>query len=439
MVRVGLVVLATVCLAGCVRPRSGDAHLLVSDSIDSRIGAGLRPEAEAGLLVPDGISLADGISETDAAAIALWNNAAFQTDLTVLGFARADLVEAGLLRNPILSLLFPVGPKQLEATATLPLEVFWQRPRRVELADLNLERVAHDLVQHGLDLGRDARTAHVDLALAGDRVILTEEAFQLTQDIADITQARLDAGDVSVLDRNLAEIQARMAEEAARQARQAAATSESHLRLVLGLVDDSGPLEVVASSTDVPEVPEVGEALEDAFASRPDLRAAELAMEAAAAQAGLADSEVFQLSAVLDMNGSGTSGFEAGPGVSFNIPFLSQNDGVRSRAGAELDRTARGYVAVQHQIASDVREALIRLTHAIEALGSWRNSILPPLEAAFDQTERAYTAGEASYLAVLESQRQLVEARLSEAGAEAELRRSRAELERSIGRNRFGL
>ena len=41
---------------------------------------------------------------------------AFKSRSTDLGFARADLIEAGQLRNPILSLLFPWGPKQFEAT-----------------------------------------------------------------------------------------------------------------------------------------------------------------------------------------------------------------------------------------------------------------------------------------------------------------------------------
>ena len=73
----------------------------------------------------------DGLNQTEAVAIALWNNADFQASLTDLGFARADLVEAGLLRNPVLSLLFPVGPKRLEATLKWPIETLWERPLRI--------------------------------------------------------------------------------------------------------------------------------------------------------------------------------------------------------------------------------------------------------------------------------------------------------------------
>jgi hypothetical protein len=69
--------------------------------------------------IPQGISLAAGLSEDDAVAIALWNNAAFQADLAALGVARADLVEAGLLRNPTLQLLLPIGYKQSECAGSI--------------------------------------------------------------------------------------------------------------------------------------------------------------------------------------------------------------------------------------------------------------------------------------------------------------------------------
>ena len=145
-------------LTACLPHHKTEFRPVVSGSLDSRIGAGLRPEvSDEGLLLADGLSLDDGLTESEAVAIALWNNAAFQLNLASLGFARADLIEAGLLRNPILSLLFPLGPKQLEATAMLPIEVLFQRPRRVAISALNLQRVAEGLVQNGLDVGREAR------------------------------------------------------------------------------------------------------------------------------------------------------------------------------------------------------------------------------------------------------------------------------------------
>ena len=79
--------------------------------------------------MPPDVAIDDGLTSEEAVAIALWNSPSFQATLADLGIARADLVEAGLLRNPVFSLLFPVGPKQLEWTLQFPFDAIWQRPQ----------------------------------------------------------------------------------------------------------------------------------------------------------------------------------------------------------------------------------------------------------------------------------------------------------------------
>jgi cobalt-zinc-cadmium efflux system outer membrane protein len=55
------------------------------------------------------------------------------------------------------------------------------------------------------------------------------------------------------------------------------------------------------------------------------------------------------------------------------------------------------------------------------------------LAASVRDAENAYAAGNVTYLYVLESQRRQLDARLKSAQAAADLRRARAELERSVG------
>ena len=100
------------------------------------------------------MTLEDGLTEDEAVAVALWNNPDFRVQLTDLGFARADLLEAGLLRIRCSRCLFPIGPKQFEMTLRFPFEVLRERPRRVAAANVALGRVATGLEQHGLNLMR---------------------------------------------------------------------------------------------------------------------------------------------------------------------------------------------------------------------------------------------------------------------------------------------
>src|SRR6202007_3196089 len=99
-----------------------------------------------------------------------WNKSTFLETLAELGFARSALVQAGLLSNPVFSILFPLGPKQLEFALKLPLEAVWLRPKRVAAAQFDAEQVAERLVQSGLDVVRDAKLKWAELRLARERV-----------------------------------------------------------------------------------------------------------------------------------------------------------------------------------------------------------------------------------------------------------------------------
>jgi outer membrane protein, heavy metal efflux system len=135
----------------------------------------------------------------------------------------------------MLTLLLPWGPKQLEFTASLPLEVFWQRPHRVAAAKVDLERVAESLVQTGLNLVRDVRVAHADLALADDRARIASESLRPRSEIAQIVVARLRLGDISELETSTARIDALQAEELATRTNGEVRLAKDRLRFVLGM------------------------------------------------------------------------------------------------------------------------------------------------------------------------------------------------------------
>ena len=252
--------------------------------------------------------------------------------MTELGFARADLIEAGLLRNPMLSLLFPVGPKQLEATLSLPIDLLWQRPKRVAAAKLDAERVAENLVQHGLVLARDVMIAHADLALADERKNLAEENARVQQEIANIAAARLHAGDISELEESASRLEALRAQEISVRRTQEADNARARFATLLGFgVRDTTFTLTLAAETELP-ARTFAELTNAAFASRLDLRAAELAIEAVGKRLGWERAKIFTLTGVLDANGAGKESFEMGPGAQIELPLFNWNNGKTARA-----------------------------------------------------------------------------------------------------------
>ncbi len=175
--------------------------------------------------------------------------------------------------------------------------------------------------------------------------------------------------------------------------------------------------------------------LEDALASRPDVRAAEIAIEAAAQRARWERSRVVTLLGILDANGKGDEGFELGPGVGLDVPLFSRNQGGIGRADAEVERASRQYAAVRAQVVTDVRSAAVRVQQAEQAISAWRSEIVPSLEVEQRQAESAYQAGEIPLFMLLDVSRRLVDGRVRLLDAEADLQRATIGLERSIGRS----
>ncbi len=400
--------------------------------------------ADGDTFVPDFVRIDDGVSEDEAVALALANNAAFQEVLAELGFTRAEIVQAGLLTNPLLSVLFPLGPKQLEFTATLPLEALWLRPRRVALATVDSQRVAERLVQNGLDLIRDVRVAFADVERAEARVRLAADAVDLIDAIAALADARLKAGESSALEVSTARIEAQRSREDFVRLQHEATLATERLRSLLGpavadrsFVIDS-PVQLLNRSTVQQYHSNVAVLAHDALAARPDLRAAELAVDAACERAGLANLEYLTVSGVVDANAGGEKGFEAGPGLQVTLPIFHQNQGAVARAEAEVERSVRNVATVHDRIVAEVRMAHARVVQACDQFDIWQTQILPPTQEAVEQARKAFEDGDGSLVLVLETTRQLIDARVRAVEADGALRRAWHELERSVGRRLGG-
>ena len=103
-------------------------------------------------------------------------------------------------------------------------------------------------------------------------------------------------------------------------------------------------------------------------------------------------------------------------------------------ATAEIERASQLYVMARTQVVTEVRSAGVRVAQARQALDAWTRDIVPSLEIEQRQAESAYQAGEIALLNVLDASRRLVDGRMQQLNAEADLWRSRIGLDRAMGR-----
>jgi cobalt-zinc-cadmium efflux system outer membrane protein len=430
--RVWPVVILLTCGA-CATTGETPSRTTIDAAIRSRAHQGIRVEGNQPL--PPDVSIDDGLTSDEAVAIALWNSPSFQATLADLGIARADVVEAGLLRNPIFSLLFPSGPKQLEWTLQFPIDAIWQRPRRVAAAQRNAQAVGERLVWDALTLVAQTRTAHADAAVAEQRLQLIGENSDLVQRLAQIAEARLRAGDISELEARTARNDAAGVQVARLAAERDRDLSRLTLTALLGLTQSRDAVRtIIGPPMDVTMCGSEDSRLEEALAARPDVRAAEIGIEAATERARWERSRVLTLIGILDANGSGANS-ELGPGVSADLPIFARNQGGIGRADAEIERAGHQYIAVRAQVAADVRSASVMVRQAEQTIAAWRTTIVPSLEVEGRQAESAYLAGEIPLFALLDVNRRLIDGRTRLLDAEANLYRATIMLERAIGRS----
>lgn len=396
-----------------------------------------RATPDAPSLPPSVASIAT-LSADDAVAVALWNSSRLRVELARLGFSQADLADADALPNPAFAFLFPLGGRQLEASVTYPVGALLQRPYRVAAAKLDLEKTARALVEVGLDLARDVKVAHAELSVARRRERVRDELEATWTSIAQLTEARQRAGDASDVERRAAKGEALGAADSARRARQDTAIAKVRLRGLLGLAGSplGDDVDVVPTAVDLD--PPGGEAalLRMALAARPDVRAAELAIEAAGERRGLEKAKILQLVARLDAKPVGSGGgppLVLRPGVNGELPIFNWNPGGRRRADAELEQASFRYLAVRDDVITAVRSARIQVDQAVASLLPWRQEVIPLLAANVDVQTRALKRGDDTYLLTLESLRRLGDARLRDLDLEADVWRARAALDRAVG------
>lgn len=390
--------------------------------------------ASASTPLPPGASLADGLTEDEAIAIAIWKNPAFQELLVDMGVARGDLIQAGLLPNPEIIFFAPVTDKPYKYAFELPIEAIWLRPIRVRSAKHDADRVAERLTQAGLDLMRDVRQAFADVVLARERVRIADEAVTLRGRIAELADKRLKAGDVSEQETATARIDALQAKQDAARTGFEVPIAEERLRNLLGIGDDRTSLELTPFAPSAGRQLEIDALVQEASSSRPDARAAAEAVEAAKARLELARIGWARFLGIGDATSGRATGHEFSPAARITLPIFNQNEGGIARAEAELERAVRNQQTVSNQIVLDVRRAFLQYQQASAEWDVLRSKVRPEVEGSIRRAQGAYAEGNATIFLVLESTRQLLDAYLREAQLGADLSRTWAELERSVGR-----
>lgn len=418
--------------AGCHAPQICCDTALVSRGLLCRTGVSTQAIAPCRQVIPAGVVLEDGLTEDEAVQTALVNNSAFQATLAQLGMAGGDALQASLITNPQVLMYFPSGAKEGQYTLYAPIESYLLRPARVKVANREYRRVGEQLVQNGLNLARDVRLAHADFVLANAQAQLAREALDIRRNIVDLTNKRLENGDISELETIAARVDSLNAEAATGVQQQTVSIAEARLASLIGLTQIDVAL--VPSPMERPIVGPLDEQalIADALACRPDYHAARWTVAAAMQRSQLSRWLFWRVDGVLDVR-DGQGYTRTGGGVRFDLPIFNRNQGGILRADWERNAAEHIRDAVHDQIVQEVRTAVRQLEQAQNNLTILTDDIAPALQEALSISQKGFADGGTDYLLVLQTTSQYVDARARILDQTAACLRALAELERSVG------
>jgi outer membrane protein TolC len=173
-----------------------------------------------------------------------------------------------------------------------------------------------------------------------------------------------------------------------------------------------------------------------ALETRPEMRAARWAIEAARAQARLAGVEAtvpqFNVEALYGIVSRGDDQYDASVGI--NLPWINPGRSARRReAGHELTASEDAVVALADQVVYEVRAAHAEAEAGRAVAELYRAEILDRTRAAVEVARRGYENNTSGFLDLLDAERTLRDAELEYARARARAQEAAADLERAVG------
>lgn len=387
----------------------------------------------------DGL-LADGLSLEEAERLALSNNRELQALFQEVGIAHADWVQSKLYSNPSLDFLlaFPSGGGRglLEVGLGVDLLELWQIPVRSDVARGQLESTVLRIAGRAGEFLAAARTAYYAALAADELQRVAQENLALTQRSFEAVRDLHAAGAADALDENMARGPLLTAQLMLEEARINASNAKRDLAKHLSLPRPVDSLQLTGTLPLECASVEGSEALvEEALGSRLDLLALQAEIELLQNRVLLEERRAWgEASAGPKLERPAESGAKlGGAGINLSLPLFDQNQAQVARARFVLEQRVKLYEAAQIRVAQDVRAGIERVNAASRALEFYREALLPQSQVSLDLAGQSYGAARTSLLALIEVQRQVLEARRAHVTLQLEAVAARSQLERLVG------
>jgi cobalt-zinc-cadmium efflux system outer membrane protein len=388
--------------------------------------------------------LNDELTADRAVQLAYANNRDLQATLEELGLARAEMIGASTIRNPLFDgeVRFPGDPRspfELAFSQTL-IDIF-QLGNRKKLGRAQFEAAKVRVGGAVINFAGQVRMHYYD-ALAARKILARQEAVMKAQEAAtELAKRQHFAGNISDLDLENEQSRYEQVKLDYARAQLDELQAREHLIADLGLVRRAElKLPVDFPPPADSEMPSE-EIEQQVVARRLDLRVAQREIEAAQRAVRIARTAAFEDLAVgvhLEREPEGKK--TTGPAATIPIPIFDRGAAAKARARAMLRQAQQRLGAMTVAARSEARAAHERLLEARSRMSYLREVVIPRRERILRLTQLEYNAMLRGVFQLIDARKNLDSARREEVIATRDYWAARTELQTALsGVGRFSI
>jgi cobalt-zinc-cadmium efflux system outer membrane protein len=441
-----VIALAATLLTGCASTSPAPAFQEVSQTVKQRGAAGVRwdqntaEDEQAAKAIED--LLARELTVDAAVQIALLGSPRLRSTFEELSIAQADLVQAGLLKNPV----FTIGStawdsEHIDPNLFLAVEQDFldliTLPMRKRVAATQLEVTKLEVGDEMLRLSAEVRSAFYVAQAAEQTTAMQRMVSEAAETSAELARRQHAAGNTNDLALSSELALASQARLALARTEGEAAVAREHLTKLMGIWGKRTGFKIAPRLPELPAAEVPLDRLESlAIEKRLDIGAARREVQSLEYATTLAKTTRWTGFVNVSVEAGrlrSTKKISLGPAVSLEIPLFDQRQGAIARLEAFRRQAENNLQALSVDARSDVRASHARVTTARRVVAEYGKSLVPIRENIVKLSQQQYDA-------MLLGVYQLIQAKQSEFEAYREYIQAlrdywiaRSDLERAVG------
>jgi outer membrane protein TolC len=357
------------------------------------------------------IQIEDGVDLAEACTLALFYSPKVREARAQARISGAQILGAGLLSNPELSLGPHVSTR--DSQLIFPVGLSWELPlwgraeAERDAADHNLRRSRLQIVQIELDTLTEVRASYLRLRRLNRELAVLRAAEQENRALVTWVQELVGAGEVDAVELFLARSELSDLRVQATNVEVELLETRRELLLHLGLLP-SAPLQFLTDHLP-DQLPEPGPSNRDALLRMPQLQAAEAAYAQADAELRLEIAKQYpaiQLGPEVESDRGDTT---IGIGFGISLPFFDRNQGGIAVAEERRVQARQDYESTLIATLHEEAQARAALDAAIALLKLFDQGPMRDVQAVQDAVRARLETGRVNVLEVIATQRAIAQ------------------------------